>query len=273
MVAPDPLMSALVDDCIPKGRDITQNGSRHYFHQILVTGFANTVDALEVIREQVYEKRIISIKDLTAALSANWQGNEPLRMRAVNSVPKFGNSNEKVDKLGVRMLKDFEDYVEEWNRKDLPVKFPCGIGTFENYAALGRDINASADGRFDGEALAPNYSPQPGVDIKGPTAAIKSATLPNLSKYFSGAPFDLSINSDDFAGEVGTARLASLIRSFCELGGQILTITSVNVKDLRDAKVHPENHKNIRVRLGGLSAYFVAMSPVQQDNIIKRFDK
>jgi pyruvate-formate lyase len=273
MVAPDPLMSSLMDDCILKGRDITQNGSRYYFHQILVTGFANTVDALEVIRELVYEKKVIGLNELIRALSANWEGYEPLRMRAANSVPKFGNSNEKVDALGVRMLKDFEDYVEAWNRRDLPVKFPCGIGTFENYAALGRDIGASADGRFDKEALAPNYAPQPGADIKGPTAAIKSATLPNLSKYFSGAPFDLSVNSNDFLGEVGIGRLSSLIRSFCDLGGQIMTITSVNVEDLKDAKVNPEKHKNIRVRMGGLSAYFIAMSPMQQDNIIKRFEK
>ncbi|MEI6102231.1 MAG: glycine radical domain-containing protein, partial [Eubacteriales bacterium] len=63
------------------------------------------------------------------------------------------------------------------------------------------------------------------------------------------------------------------IRSFCELGGQIMTITSVNAEDLRDAKVNPEKHRDIRVRMGGLSAYFIAMSPVQQDNIIKRFEK
>lgn len=273
LVAPDPLMSSLVDNCIPKGRDITQNGSKYYFHQILITGFANTVDSLEVIRELVYEKNVITIEGLKEALSSNWRGYEPLRMRAVNSVPKFGNDNEKVDALGIRMLKDFEKTVEAWNKKNLPIKYPCGIGTFENYAALGRDINASADGRFNGEALAPNYSPQPGADIKGPTAAIKSATRPNLSKYFSGAPFDLSINSNDFLGEVGISRLASLIRSFCELGGQIMTITSVNVEDLRDAKVHPEKHRDIRVRMGGLSAYFIAMSPMQQDNIIKRFEK
>ncbi len=273
MVAPDPLMSALMDDCIPRGRDITQDGSRYYFHQILITGFANTVDSLEVIRELVYEKNVVTIDGLKEALCANWKGHEPLRMRAVNSVPKFGNDNDKVDALGIRMLKDFEDTVEAWNKKGLPVKYPCGIGTFENYAALGRDISASADGRFFGEALAPNYSPQPGADIKGPTAAIKSATRPNLSKYFSGAPFDLSINSNDFMGEVGVQRLASLIRSFCELGGQIMTITSVNVEDLRDAKIHPEKYRDIRVRMGGLSAYFVAMSPVQQDNIIKRFEK
>lgn len=273
MIAPDPLMSSMVEDCIPKGRDITQDGARYYFHQILITGFANTVDALYGIRELVYEKKEIPMEELIAALQADWKGYERTRMRLVNKVPKFGNDNDEVDTFAVRMLEDFETYVEHWNKEEHPVKFPCGVGTFENYAALGRDIAASADGRYFGEALAPNYSPRPGADVKGPTAAVKSSTKPNLSKYFSGAPFDLSINSNDFTREVGTQRLKSLIRSFCDLGGQIMTITSINVEDLKDAKIHPEKHKNIRVRMGGLSAYFIAMSPVQQDNIIKRFAK
>ncbi len=273
VIAPDPLLSSMVDDCITKGRDLTRDGARYYFHQILITGFANTVDALYVIRELVFVRGEISLDGLAAILKNNWEGNEYLRYYILNKIPKFGNDNAKVDAFGVRLLKDFEEIVEKWNQKDYPVKFPCGVGTFENYAALGRDIGASADGRYFGDPLAPNYSPQPGADIHGPTAAIKSCTRPDLSKYFSGAPFDLSINSNDFKGEVGIERLVSLIRSFCELNGQILTITSLNVEDLMDAKANPEKHRNLRVRMGGLSAYFIAMSPVQQDNIIKRFRK
>ncbi len=271
MIAPDPLMSAMVDDCISRGKDLTQDGARYYFHQILITGFSDTVDALYVIKELVYEQRKVTMLELIAALKDNWVGHEPLRFMALNKVPKFGNDHKAIDNFAVNMLQEFETYVDAWNAKDYPIKFPCGIGTFENYAALGRDIAASPDGRYAGDALAPNYAPQPGADIHGPTAAIKSCTRPNLSKFFSGAPFDLSINSQDFKDEVGIQRLASLIQSFCDLGGQILTITSINVDDLRDAQVHPEKHRDIRVRMGGLSAYFIAMSPVQQDNIIKRF--
>lgn len=271
VIAPDPLLSSMVDDCIPKGRDLTQDGARYYFHQILITGFANTVDALYAIKTLVFDTRKYSLEEIAEALELNWQGNEYLRYYILNKIPKFGNDNADIDEFGVRMLKDFETIVEKWNSEDYPVKFPCGVGTFENYAALGRDMGASADGRYFGDPLAPNYSPQPGADIKGPTAAIKSCTRPNLSKYFSGAPFDLSINSHDFEGEAGISRLCSLIQSFCELGGQILTITSLNVEDLKEAKVEPEKHRNLRVRMGGLSAYFIAMSPVQQDNIIKRF--
>ena len=273
MIAPDPLMSSITDDCVSTGKDISQDGARYIFHQILVTGLSCTADSLMVVKKLVYDEKAVGISELAAALKNNWEGFELLRARAINKVPKFGNDEDEVDAIAVRILKDFERHVSTWNGRHEKILFPCGIGTFENYAALGRDIGATPDGRQTGDALASNYSPSPGADKKGPTAAIKSIVKPDLLKYYSGSPLDLSINSNEVTGEAGITRLSGMIRSFCELGGQIMTITSTNPEDLKDAKVNPDRHRGLRVRMGGLSAYFVAMSPVQQDNIIKRFSR
>jgi len=273
MIAPDPLMSSIMDDCVEKGSDVSQDVARSVFHPILATGLSAPADSLMVIKKLVYEKKLVTLTELRDVLLANWEGNEDLRATALNRVPRFGNDIDEVDDIAVRVLNDFADYVTEWNNKHTRIYFVSGIGTFENYAALGRDISATPDGRYRGDALAPNYSPMPGVDINGPTAAIKSATKPDLLRFYSGTPLDLSINSHDVEGDAGIVRLAGLIQSFCDLNGQIMTITSTNVKDLEDAKIHPEKHRGLRVRMGGLSAYFIAMSPVQQDNIIKRFSR
>jgi formate C-acetyltransferase len=273
MIAPDPLMSSILDDCVDKGSDISRDGAKYVFHQILITGLSTAVDSLFAIKELVYEKGTLSLGELADILAANWAGHETLRAEILNKIPKFGNDIDAVDELAIRMLDDFASHVDAWNEQRKRILFVSGIGTFENYAALGRDIGASADGRYKGDALAPNYSPSPGADIAGPTAAIKSITKPDLLRYYSGSPLDLAINSTDVEGEAGIHRLAGLIRGFCKLGGQILTLTSNNVEDLKDAKVNPERHRSLMVRLGGLSAYFVSMSPVQQDNIIKRFSR
>lgn len=273
MIAPDPLMSSITDDCITKGNDISQDGARYVFHQILSTGLSATVDSLMVIKKLVYDKKELTLTALRDILRVNWEGYEDLRAEAINKVPKFGNDMDEVDTIAIRVLKDFADYVSAWNSKNERIYFVSGIGTFENYAALGRDIGATPDGRNRGDAIAPNYSPSAGVDINGPTAAIKSATKPDLLRFYSGTPLDLSINSFDVEGEAGIVRLSGIIRAFCELKGQILTITSTNVIDLKDAKVNPDKHRSLRVRMGGLSAYFIAMSPIQQDNIIKRFSR
>ncbi len=272
MIAPDPLMSSIMDNCIEKGRDLSQDGAKYIFHLILITGLANTVDALAAIKKLVYDEKSVSMDELIKGLKDNWKGHDVLRAKVQNA-PKFGNDDDYVDDIAVKMLRDFEEHVETWKRKQNTMMFPVGIGTFENYAILGRDIGASADGRFFGDALAPNYTPNPGADVNGPTAAIKSITKPDLLRYYCGCPLDISVNSNEFIGESGIQRMKGLIKSFCDLGGQIMTITSTNVDDLKDAKIHPENHKGLRVRMGGLSAYFIAMSPVQQDNIIKRFSR
>lgn len=221
MIAPDPLMSALMDDCVLKGKDLTQDGTRYRFHQILFTGLSHTVDSLAVVKKLIYEEKAVQMGELIDAMRNNWEGFELLREMVINRVPKFGNDNEYVDEIAVQVLKDFEEKVGEWNRKQNKILFPCGIGTFENYAFLGRRIGASADGRLSGDALAPNFSPTPGLDIRGPTAAIRSTTRSDLLKYYCGCPLDLSINANEFEGNPGIKRMAGLIRSYCDLRGQI----------------------------------------------------
>ena len=271
MIAPDPLISALMDGCIERGQDFTKEGSTYNFHLILITGLSHTVDSLAVIKKFVFEDKSLKMEDLVDAVRNNWAGYENLRYKVMNGVPKFGNDDPYVDDLAVKMMDDFSAYVESWNRKQDKLLFPCGIGTFENYAVLGRRVGASADGRLEKDALAPNYTPSTGCYVNGPTAAIKSVTRPDLLKYYCGCPMDISVNANEFEGEAGIERMVGLIKSFCALGGQILTITSCSAEVLREAQREPEKYRDLRVRMGGLSAYFVAMAPAQQENIIKRF--
>ncbi|WNX85487.1 pyruvate formate lyase family protein [Agathobaculum sp. NTUH-O15-33] len=274
MIAPDPLMSTIMEGCIEKGRDMTGAGILPYtFHLLLITGLSNVVDSLCAVKKLVYEDRVATLADFKKAIENNWEGCEELRLIALNRVPKYGNDNDYADDMLARVMKDFENSCVAWRAKQDKIKIPAGIGTFENYAALGRNLSASPDGRGAGEALAPNYSPTPGVDVNGPTAVIKSATRPELMRYFCGCPLDISLNANEYLGEVGVTRMEGIIRSFCDLGGQIATITATSIEELQDAVVHPEKHKDLKVRMGGLSAYFIAMSAMQQQNIIQRFAK
>lgn len=274
MVAPDPLMSSLFENCIRKGRDLTDRAIVPYtFHLVLITGLSDTVDSLAAIRKLVFEDKTATLEDFRDAVMNNWEGYEELLHKVRTQCPKYGNDNEDADEMLLRVLKDFEVQVGTWRERQHEIMVPCGIGTFENYAALGWNLSASPDGRKAREALAPNYAPVPGMDIQGPTAVIKSATKPELLKYYCGCPLDISLNANDFQGEAGTLRMVGILKSFCDLGGCIATITTCDIEELQDARIHPEKHRNLMVRMGGLSAYFIAMSPAQQENIIQRFSK
>jgi formate C-acetyltransferase len=274
MIAPDPLMSSLMDGCIEKGRDLTDaNAVKYTFHLLLITGLSNTVDALCAIKKLVFENHSTSLRDIKSALEANWEGWGQLRLMALNRAPKYGNDDPYADEILTRVLRDFEERCVWWRTRQDKLLLPAGIGTFENYAALGRTLSASADGRLSGEQLAPNYAPTPGLDLKGPTAVIKSATKPDLMRYYCGCPLDISLNANEFQGAVGLTRMEGLLKSFCKLGGNIGTFTTTSVEELADAVVHPEKHQNLKIRMGGLSAYFIAMSPMQQQNVIRRFSR
>lgn len=271
-VAPDPLFSAMSESCRKTGMDFYGDGAKYQLRMLLCSGLADTIDSLMVIKRLVYDERRLSLEDLNQVLLSNWQKDERLHAYVINRVPKFGNDEEEPDALAARFLEDYADKVRELRARCDKIHLIAGIGTFHVYASLGNETAASANGRYAYDALAPNYSPVPGVKSRGPLSIIKSSVKADLSEYMSGTPIDISINSNEIAGEGGIRLLSNLIMGFCELGGQIMTITSTSAEELRKARIHPERHQDLRVRMGGLSAYFVQLAPEQQEKIISRFD-
>lgn len=273
-IAPSVLFSTILDDCIETGLDLSNGGAHYKFYTMFLTGFANTIDSLAAIKKFVYDEKKITMPELVKALRTNFEGQEPLRLMLRNRAPKYGNDIEYVDEISQRFLDDFDKMVhargEKRDVRDNGYLLSVGMGTFEHYAKFGRECGASADGRLSQDTVSSNASPAIGLDISGPTAAIKSITANNILPYYSGGPLDIQINSNEVTGEQGIQRLSSLIASFMELGGAMLTITGVSPELLEDAQKHPEKHKGLRVRMGGLSAYFIAMPKAQQDIIIRR---
>jgi len=269
-IAPIPFLSGLMEDCLKNGRDITQRGARYRFYSPLVTGFSHTVDSLAAIKKVVYEEKMLSLQKMVDILRKNWEGEERLRQYCLNRVPKYGNDDDYTDDIGKGLLSFFCDYIDEWNKKIDWIILAAGIGTFENYPRFGYVCGASADGRFAQGPISSNYSPSVGRDTSGPTAVIRSATKFDLGRVNDGCPVDMKIS---FSGETDEKKyeiLENFLRSFIALGGNILTITTVSVETLKAAQKQPEKYASLRVRLGGLTAYFVQLAKPQQEEYINR---
>jgi formate C-acetyltransferase len=123
-----------------------------------------------------------------------------------------------------------------------------------------------------GEAIAANFSPAPGADMCGPTAAINSYLKMNVDCMAAGAPLDLRLSAGNLNGKAGTERLAGLIDVFIRLGGNMLTFTVTDAAELKRAMEEPEKYRHLRVRMGGWSAYFVMLSKEQQRLHIQRVE-
>lgn len=268
----NPLLSALTLDCIPKEQDVIRGGARYTIWHVMGEAVSNATDALAAIKKLVYDEGSLTLAELLQALDEDWIGHETLRRRLLARAPKFANDSQYADAIGQEMMDYFNRRTRFHAARYPNVIFPGSVGTFSWYAMIGREVAASADGRHSGEAIAANFSPVPGSDMSGPTAAINSYLKMGVDALAGGAPLDLRLSASSIKGEAGAQRLAGLIRVFVELGGNMLTFTVTDVEELKRAMQDPENYRHLRVRMGGWSAYFVMLGEEQQRLHIQRVE-
>jgi len=270
ILAPVPLLSALIDGAIDARRDMTAGGARFRTFALLAESAAHAIDSLTAIKTVVFEGRQATMAELCDALDADFAGFELLRKRLA-AAPKYGNDDERADAVGRRMIGAFTAAVArhaEAHRRR--VRFPCGVGTFSWYVGIGEGLGASPDGRRAGEPVSSNFSPALGRDTAGLPAAILSYGKMHHGHLPAGGPLDLRVARRLVDGPEGTGRLAAMVRSFVQTGGSMLTLTVADAAELRAAQREPENYRSLRVRMGGWSAYFTMLSREQQSHHIRR---
>ena len=266
--APAPYLSVITDDCIAKGRDYNDGGPRYNTNYIQGVGIGSISDALSAIQTHVYGEGSLSMDAMLAALTANFEGHEPTRLMLANRTPRYGNDDERADALMQRVFESFFQHVEgrpntkggEYHIDMLPTT--CHI-------YFGSVMGASADGRKAGRPLSEGISPVQGADRQGPTAVIRSAGKMDHVRT-GGTLLNQKFLPKALAGDEGIERLVRLVRGYFNLGGHHIQFNVVDADTLRHAQAHPEQHRDLIVRVAGYSDYFVDISTDLQEEIISR---
>lgn len=265
----NPLRSHLILGCVEKGVDYRAGGPIYNHGQILTEGLADTADALAAIRHFAFATKEIPMETLRQTILDNFEGHEAMRIK-LRSYQKFGNDADAVDELAADIQKHFFSYLltkRTW-RGGI---YGGGLSTFNRTASYGQMTGANANGRKSGDAmLADSIGAEPGMDRNGPTAAILSAAKYDQSLAKSGFVFHLKFEKSLFATENGLENFITLWKTYFRKGGQQLSVNVVSRDELLDARVHPENHRNLIVRVGGYSEYFWKLPDDLQENIIER---
>lgn len=268
-IAPNPLRSCLIQGCIEKGIDYKNGGPLYNHGQILAEGIADTADALAAIKYFIYEKKKYTFSELICALQNDFDGYRSL-YKDFSSFKKFGNDDDYVDLIAVDIVTHYMKYLQTKKTYRGGI-FTGGCSPFNRAASYGEKISAMPNGkRVKDTNLADSIGAVPGEDIKGVTALMNSVLKYDHSLAGSGFILNLKFNKTIFEHERGYLAVESLIKAFFESGGQQLSPMVIDRKELEDALIHPEKHKNLIVRVGGYSDYFVNLSPELQQNVIKR---
>ena len=266
---PDVFRSALMKDGVKAGKDMFNRRFSFENGAVLgAVGGVNTGNALYAIKKLIYDQKKYTMKQLLEALDANWEGYEEMRQE-FQAQDKYGNNIAEVDQMVAEVYKQ---------HADICLSLPCAYGDTLKPNAIsisahqpgGECTGATADGRKSGEILADaSLSPAHGTDQNGPLAAFMSAMKVDQDAY-QGTLMNMKMLPDNMKTEDDLIKLASMIKTYLTHGGKHIQFNMINQEELLDAKLHPENHLELVVRVAGYSAYFTKLTPPIQDEIIGR---
>lgn len=261
--------SCFVEGCIENGRVMQQAGCPHRWGAFGVTGLANLVDSLAAIEECVFNKKYLTMAQLMDLLATNFEGREEMRQLLINRAPKYGNDIEQVDKytefVASSINREAKKYTDARGGE-----FDIVFATQSYNVVLGRMIGALPDGRKAFTPVADNASPMIGMDVNGPTAVVKSVNSGGRRNAQGGYLLNQRFDPHIVRGEKGVDILEAVLRAHFGSEGEHIQLNVVDNETLRDAQAHPENYRNLLVRVAGYSAFFVDLEESIQENIIER---
>jgi formate C-acetyltransferase len=268
-MVPRPFLSSCMENCMDTGKDLSRGGAKYNVGPVITgIGLAVVANSLAVIKKLVYEDKICTIEELIKALQANWEGSPYLREKA-KEVPKYGNDIDYVDDFAIELANHYYDEIHQY--KDIfGSHFNTAFMGISNYIPMGRVLGATPDGRKNGEPSTEGVSPFVGTDTSTPLAAMKSAAKVNQEIHSGGTLLNLRLQPDLIATKRGQANLGAMIQTLFALGAFHVQFNCISSKILKDAQIHPENYKDLLVRVAGYSTQFVNLSKSMQDAIIAR---
>ncbi len=267
-LVPAPFYSVLMDGCIENGHDIS-DGSIYNNYGIHGTGISTASDSLWSIKKHVFDSKDTTAEQFVSAIDNDFRGQEELLHKVRYEDSKTGDNDRNVDRILCRLV-DFFSEALEGKRNERGGIFRAGTGSAMFYLWHAAELGASPDGRRKGEPFGTNFSPSLYVRSKGPYSVISSFTKPDVIKAINGGPLTMEFHSSTFDTDEGILQVAGLVKKFIDLGGHQLQLNSINRDRLKDAQLHPENYKNLIVRIWGWSAYFVELDKEYQDHLIAR---
>jgi formate C-acetyltransferase len=265
---PAPFMSLLIDDCIENGKDYNDGGARYNTSYIQGVGIGTLTDSLTSVKYNVFDEKKVSMSEMLDALNTNFKKDKKFRSALLNETPKYGNDNDLADDL----LKDIFEafYCSVDGRPNTKGgHFRINLLPTTSHVYFGSKIGATPDGRFANLPVSEGISPVQGADVNGPTSVIKSAAKIDHLRT-GGTLLNQKFTPQIFDDEESIDKIVHLIRSYFKMDGHHIQFNVIDAETLREAQEHPENYRDLIVRVAGYSDYFIDLTTELQEEIIKR---
>lgn len=265
---PVPFLSVLIEDCIRNGKDYMCGGARYNSSYVQGVGLGSITDMLTALRYHVYDKKTIAMETMEKALANDFKGFEELQYQLVYHTPKYGNDDDYADEQEVQVFDMYYD-VLSGHKSPRGADYRVNMLPTTCHVYFGKVTGATPDGRNAWKVLSEGISPVQGADTNGPTAVIRSAAKIDHIKT-GGTLLNQKFTPSLLSTEEGCNNLVHLIRAYFRMDGHHIQFNVVDADTLREAQKHPEDYRDLIVRVAGYSDYFNDLGEDLQNEIICR---
>lgn len=268
---PVPFLSIITSDCILSGRDYNAGGARYNTNYIQGVGIGTLTDCLSVLKYNIYEQKRFTMKELLQALADDFEGHDSIFNLVTNRTPKYGNDDDYADQIMTEAFNLYHDEVT--GRKTMRGGvYRIDMLPTTCHVYFGSVMGASPNGRRAYKPVSEGISPEKSADRKGPTAVIKSASKMDHIRT-GGTLLNQKFTPAVLAGDQGLENLTALIRTYFSLDGHHIQFNVIDRKTLIDAQNHPDDYKDLIVRVAGYSDHFNNLDRELQNEIIERTEQ
>jgi len=268
-VRPTPFLSSIISGCMEKGKDVVEGGAKYNSSGTAMIGLADVVDSLMTIKKLVYDEKRVPFETLLDALRKNFEGHQELHARIMNKVPKFGSGDPETLRIAQDMINFLYDLYQSFPQYR-GGKYTTGFWSMSNHVAFGVLSGALPSGRPQYKPFTPGITPAPG---SRDTLLQNIQTIASLDplKMPNNIAFNVKVVPDPKdTQEQALNNMTAYAKTYLETGGMQMQFNVVSTQTLKDAMEHPENYRNLMVRISGYNAYFVELNRELQMEIISR---
>ncbi len=266
----NPIRSMTIEGCIEKGLDYKNRGPLYGHGQVLAEGVPDCIDSVVNIKKYVYDEGLYTLAQVRDAIAADYEGHEKMWLTFKNSPYKFGNDDPYTDAVAADIIDFYNSYLMT-KPTERGGYYSGGCSPFNRAADNGMAAGALPNGKRAGDHLyGDSIGATPGNDKKGPTALLSSCLKFDHTLPASGFVLNLKFERSLFNTDEGKNNFLALAEAYFEKGGQQLSVTVVSRSELLDALDDPDSHRDLIVRVGGFSEYFVNLSRELKENVIAR---
>lgn len=268
---PAPCLSVVTNDCISNAKDYNAGGARYNTNYIQGVGIGTVTDCITAVKYNVFDKKNFTMEELLEAMDHNFEGYDAIFRMVHDKTPKYGNDDDYADSIMQDVFNLYHDLIT--GRPTMRGgKYGVDMLPTTCHVYFGEVIGATANGRKANIPVSEGISPEKSADVNGPTAVIKScAKMDHLAT--AGTLLNQKFTPDVVAGEKGLENMASLIRSYFAMDGHHVQFNVIDRQTLIEAQKHPDDYRDLIVRVAGYSDFFRNLSKPLQDEIINRTEQ